>query len=174
MSKTVISFGLSEQGIDRAIKELAQYKKDFQRKCDLLRERVAERIAWSASRGFSVALGDDLIGEEAPRPNVHVTVQHGGNISVVFAEGKDAAFIEFGTGVYSNTSAGSSPHPKGQELGLTIGSYGVGYGKQRVWGYRDEAGEIHLSRGVPAAMPMYHAVQDAVNVIADLVREIFG
>lgn len=39
-------------------------------------------------------------------------------------------FIEFGAGIHYNGSAGSSPHPKGNEFGYTIGSYGKGLGKK--------------------------------------------
>ena len=37
---------------------------------------------------------------------------------------------EFGSGVYHNGSVGTSPNPYGDDLGLTIGSYGKGHGKQ--------------------------------------------
>ena len=45
MGRKVISFGLSEQDIDRAIKELAQYKEGFKSKCEELLRRIAERLA---------------------------------------------------------------------------------------------------------------------------------
>lgn len=44
MGKKKISFKLSEQDIDRAIKELADYKREIQRKTELLRDKVAERL----------------------------------------------------------------------------------------------------------------------------------
>lgn len=174
MSKRVIKFGLSATEVNRAIREVEAYKAELIRKCELLRERIAERVAWSASRGFSVALSDDWIGESAPSSNVQVTVTHKGTTSIVFAEGSDAVFIEFGAGVSNNGEAGSSPHPKGGELGFVIGGYGKGKGKQTVWGFRGEDGELHFTRGTPAAMPMYHAVQDACAVALDLAREVFG
>ena len=45
MGKKVISFGLSEQDIDRALKELEQYKQEIIQKTNLLREKVAQRLA---------------------------------------------------------------------------------------------------------------------------------
>lgn len=173
MSRTVISFVLDETSIDRAIREVRQYRRTLLQKLDLLRERVAERIAWSAAHGFAVALADDRLGEDAPRSDVRVSVTGDGKVSIVLAEGEDAAFIEFGAGVADNGSAGSSPHPYGAELGLTIGSYGKGNGRKRVWGFYGEDGELHFTRGTPAAMPMYRAAREAAEAVADLAREVF-
>ena len=39
VGKRVITIELSEQGIDKAIKELADYKQEFLKKVDLLREK---------------------------------------------------------------------------------------------------------------------------------------
>ena len=60
MGRKVISFGLSEQDIDRAIKELAQYKEGFKSKCEELLRRIAERLAEEAQSGFNGAIVDDL------------------------------------------------------------------------------------------------------------------
>lgn len=169
-----ISFSLSEKELSRAIRELEQYKRALQEGLDVLREKVAERIAWSAARGFSLATADDLLGEEAPRSDVQVSVKHDGALSVVIAEGKDAVFIEFGAGVFSNGPAGASPHPWGAALGMTIGGYGEGKGARTVWGFRGEDGEIHLSRGVPSAMPMYRAAREALREIEALAEEVFS
>lgn len=169
-----ISFSLSEKDLSGALRELEQEKRALVGRLDMLREKVAERIAWSAARGFSLSTADDLLGEEAPRPDVRVSVKHDGALSVVIAEGKDAVFIEFGAGVFSNGPAGASPHPQGAALGMTIGSYGEGKGARTVWGFRGEDGELHLSRGVPAAMPMYRAAREALGEIEALAVEVFS
>jgi hypothetical protein len=80
--------------------------------------------------------------------------------------------VEFGAGVYHNGSVGSSPHPKGVELGYTIGSYGKGYGKGRAWGYYDN-GELRITRGTPAKMPMYTATQSIINKAVSIAREVW-
>ncbi|HMW44233.1 MAG TPA: hypothetical protein PKC88_17835, partial [Plasticicumulans sp.] len=61
MSRKKITIGLSEQDIDRAIRELAQYETEFKQKVELLREKVADRLAVEAQSGFSGAVVDDLI-----------------------------------------------------------------------------------------------------------------
>lgn len=174
MSK-VISFKLSTSDIDRAIKEINEYKVSIERKCERLRELIAENIAWSASKGFSTAITDDWIGEDYPNSNVTVSVTHAGNLSIVFTSGSDAVFIEFGAGVNHNGAVGGSPHPKGIEFGYTIGEYGKGYGANNVWGYTDPiTGEHHVTRGTPAAMPMFHAAEEAKATAVKLAREVFG
>ena len=173
VGKKKITIGLSEQDIDRAIRELAQYKADFTQKVELLREKVAERLADEARSGFDGAIADDLIKGGQRLADVKVSVNNRGNLSVVIADGKDAVWVEFGAGVYHNSSPGSSPHPNGAELGFTIGSFGKGNGKKKAWGYYEE-GELKLTRGTPATMPMYRAVQTVCNDIQSIAREVFG
>lgn len=150
-----ISFWLSVSEINRAMRELEQYKRDFIRKVELLRERVAERLAQKADSGFTGAIVDDLRqGESARLADVKVSVENQGNVTLVIASGEDAIWVEFGAGVYHNGSAGSSTHPKGAELGFTIGEYGKGYGKRPAWGFYED-GELHITHGAPAAIPEY-------------------
>lgn len=174
MGKKVIRISLSEKDIDRAIKELEQYKREIIRKTELLRTKIAERIANLAQSGFNGAVVDDLTEESggARKAEVQVSIDERENVSVVIAAGEDAVWAEFGAGVYHNGSVGSSPHPKGQELGLTIGGYGKGMGKRQVWGFYED-GELKLTHGAPATMPMYNAVKTVCDEIADIAREVF-
>lgn len=174
MAKKKISFGLSESEIDRAIKELREYRLEIEKKTDRLRQRIAEEIANTADVGFGSAVVNDLLRGGAKQASVEVTVNERDNVSVVIADGTDAILVEFGAGVYFNGSKGSSPHPKGQELGFTIGSYGKGRGSRRVWGYRDESGQLNLTHGTPAAMPLYSAVQTVCDRITEIAREVFA
>ena len=174
MSKKKITIGLSEQDIDRAIREMAQYKTEFLQKVELLREKVADRLAVEAQSGFTGAVVDDLIKRGQKFADVKVSVDNRANLSVVVANGEDAVWVEFGAGVYHNGSPGSSPHPNGAELGFTIGSFDKGNGKKEAWGYYDENNELKLTRGTPATMPMYRAVQTVCNDIQNIAREVFG
>jgi len=173
VGKKKITVGLSEQDIDRAIRELAQYKADFTQKVELLREKVAERLADEARSGFAGAIADDLVKGGQRLADVKVSVDNRGSLTVVVASGEDAVWVEFGAGVYHNSSPGSSPHPSGAELGFTIGSFGKGNGKKETWGFYED-GELKLSRGTPATMPMYRAMQTVCNDIKDIAREVFG
>lgn len=174
MGKKVIRFKLSERDIDRAIKELEQYKQDIIRKTELLREKVAQRIESLVQSGFAGAIVDDLTKDSGGvrQAEVQVSLDERDNVSVIIAAGEDAVWVEFGAGVFHNGSAGSSPHPDGSELGFTIGGYGKGMGKRQTWGFYED-GELRLTHGTPAVMPMYNAMKTVCDEIADIAREVF-
>lgn len=173
MGRKVISFGLSTSEINRAMKELADYKQEILQKTEFLREKVAERLADEAKNGFSGAVVDDLTRGGQRFAQVDVSVDNRGSVTVVVASGEDAVWVEFGAGVYHNGSPGSSPHPHGAELGMTIGGFGKGNGKKEVWGYYED-GELKLTRGTPARMPMARAVTTVCNDIKEIAKEVFG
>ena len=176
MSKT-IKFGLSPGEIQRAINEVEKFKTEFQKKVDTYRKRMAEEIAVYASAYFENSIMDDVINGSPRKPNVDVTFSDNGKIAVVVADGEDAVWCEFGSGVYHNGSVGSSPNPYGNDLGFTIGSYGKGHGKQKVWGYYtdpDSKTGLVLTHGTPASMPMYNAAQEVLRKSVEIAREVFG
>ena len=172
MGKKVIRFGLNTEDIDKAIREMELYKLDFLAKVDTYRRKIADEIAASASLNFGSATIDHTIKGESRKPDVKVSVSDKGNISVIVADGKDAVWCEFGAGVYYNGSVGSSPNPYGNKLGFTIGSYGKGYGKANAWGYYDD-GQLIITRGTPASMPMYNAAQEVTKKAIEIAREVF-
>lgn len=173
MSNHVITMRLSAESIEEAIKKIDEYKQSLNVKATRLAELIAERVAWSASMGFSTSVADDIIGGAQVGSSVAVSVENDGRTQIVMASGADAVFIEFGAGVYNNGAAGSSPHPKGAELGFLIGEYGKGYGRRNVWAFKGEGGETILTHGTPAAMPMYNGLQEILPIITDLAREVF-
>lgn len=174
MLKKKISFGLDAGSIDKAIAEIQAFKQELQTKMDKLRERLAEEIKQEAQMGFNSSVVDDIIKGGTPHnAEVTVSVSHSGDISVVVANGEDAVWCEFGSGVYHNGSAGTSPNSYGVELGYTIGSYGQGKGKQTAWGYYDENKQLVITRGTPATMPMFNAAQSVATRAINIAREVF-
>ena len=175
MSNAVTFDALSPSSIENAIKQIQNYRQSLNEKATRLAQRIAEEVAWSASAGFSTAPADDIIGQSGfASGDVTVTVESDGAIQIVMASGPDAVFLEFGAGVYYNGAAGSSPHPKGAELGFLIGEYGQGYGRRNVWAFPGEGGEMVLTHGTPASMPMYHGLENVLTIITDLAREVFA
>ena len=174
MSKKVISIGLSTRDINRAIKEIEQYKTELKDKLEECRRRIADAIASDAQNNFNNAGVNDLPQGGMRSASVTVRVDEKGSMSVIVADGEDAVWCEFGAGVYHNGAVGSSPNPYGADLGLTIGSYGKGYGKAKAWGYYDENGALVITRGTPASMPMYSAVQSVIKHAIEIAREVFG
>lgn len=168
----VIEISLDSKSIDKAIKEIENYKQDMLKKLEIFRKRLADELSTDAQSGFNGAVVDDLIKGGSRKPEVTVSVTNESNVSVVIADGKDAIFVEFGAGVYHNGSEGSSPHPKGAELGFTIGTYGHGYGKRKAWGYL-ENGEPKVTRGTPASMPMYNAMKLVISKAESIAREVW-
>lgn len=174
MNKVIRIDVFDPASIDAAVHELQEYKKRLERKADELRNRVAELIREKAQTDFYYAIADDLINEEAVIGSVDVVVDDRGDYTLVIANGEDAVFMEFGAGVYHNGSVGSSPNPLGAGLGYTIGSYGLGNGAKNVWGFRGADGEIHLTHGTPASMPMYKALTSVAQDIENIAREVFS
>lgn len=165
MRKTTIKCKLDEREIDRAIKELEQYKKSFLDKEKRLIEGLAEIGLREASVRFTTAMYDGT-------NDVSVRLDTSKNGYVIVAEGEAVAFIEFGAGVYHN---GSEPYPNPRPDGIVgIGEYGKGKGKRKAWGYQDENGEIVITRGNPAAMPMWYASEEIRNSVLKVVKEVFG
>ena len=176
MGNKVITVNLSTKSINKAIKELEKYKRDFLKKVDIYRKRLADEISKDASIRFASSGVNDVVHGGTRQANVTVTVSDNGKISMVIAEGEDAVWCEFGAGVYHNGSVGSSPNPYGNDLGLTIGSFGDGHGSQDVWGYYETPGDpntLVLTHGTEATMPMYRAVQSIVPKAVSIAREVF-
>lgn len=161
--------------ISAAIIALDDYSRWIETRADELRERVAYFIAKDASAVFNTAVAEDDLREGTITGKVEVSVQpEGDNVTLVIADGEDAIFMEFGAGVYYNGAVGGSPNPLGVNLGFTIGSYGFGLGKREVWGYTGEDGELHLTHGTPASMPLYRALQSVRQDLVQIAKEVFG
>jgi hypothetical protein len=165
MRKTVIKCDLSEQGIANAIKELKRFKQEFLDREKRLLEGLAEIGLKEASVRFTTAMYDGTNDV-----SVHLDVSKNGY--AIVADGQAVAFIEFGAGVYHN---GSEPYPNPRPQGVVgIGEYGKGQGKQKAWGYYDENDELVITRGNPAAMPMWYASEEIKNSVLKVVKEVYS
>lgn len=170
--KKVIKVGLSKSELDRVLREVEQYKLWLNERIAMLIEKVAQEIATEAESNFSSAVAEILLREGRRNAEVSVRVENQGDVTLVIADGEDAIWCEFGTGVYYNGSVGSSPHPRGQELGYTIGTYGKGHGARQVWGWKED-GVLKLTRGIPAQMPLYKAVRSIAERLDTIAQEVF-
>ena len=176
-----ISMVLDAVSINRAIRELESYKQWVTDRTNELRQAVAQELADNTH--FSQCLitiwsytpfgdGDKLALPQTYTPSVQMEVRDDGSVTTVFANGSDAIWCEFGTGVHYNGGAGASPHPLGEKLGYLIGGYGKGKGKQQTWAFKD--GQLYFTHGIPAYMPMYNAWQLVVSRLYDIAREVFA
>jgi hypothetical protein len=172
MGKKVISIKLDHNEISKAIKELEQYKQELLRKEQRLLEELAILGFHEASVRFATAIYDGV-------NDVTVTLDDSGKGFTILAEGQAVAFIEFGSGVYHNSS---EPYPNPRPEGVVgIGEYGQGKGKRRAWFYKGEPGTngelqkngVVKTRGNPATMPMWYASEEMKRSILQIAREVF-
>ena len=158
-----ITIQLSEKSINEAIKEINRYKKWVDEKTKLLIEKLAIIGAQEASVRFASAMYDG-------NNDVTVEVSPTDRGWVITASGEAVAFIEFGSGVYHNPG---EPYPLPRPQGIVgIGEYGKGMGKRQAWGYYDN-GELVITRGNPAAMPMWYATEEMRREVLNAAREVF-
>ena len=180
MAKKTLKADLSISSIRNLQKELEKYRDSLTYKCELFVKRLAEAgIPVIDENMAKAAFTVDEKGIQSgadPHHYTHVKINTFGDYARadLIVNGAELLFIEFGAGVYYNGSAGSSPHPKGGESGYVIGSYGKGHGVQKVWGYYDDAGELILTHGVEATMPMYKASLEIAENVVKIAKEVFG
>ena len=165
MAKKVITMDLSVSSIENAIKELKVFRDSIEIKKRSLLKGLGEIGIREASVRFTTAIYDGVNDSD-------VTLEPISDGYCIKAEGKAVAFIEFGAGVYHNPS---EPYPNPRPSGIVgIGEYGKGHGKRQAWGFRDDSGELVITHGNPAAMPMWYASEEMRKSIVKLFKEEFG
>ena len=156
---------LSSRSIQSAIRELQSFRDSLDAKLDELLEKLASIGVKEASVRFTTAMYDGVNDSS-------VTLEPIKDGYCIKAEGRAVAFIEFGAGVYHNPG---EPYPNQRPNGIVgIGEYGKGYGKRQAWGFRDESGELVITHGNPAAMPMWYASEEMRDSIKEIFVEVFG
>ena len=165
VAKQKISMKVSSSSVQDAIKALRSYQHSLDVKTDKLLLELANIGVKEASIRFTTAIYDGVNDSSVTLKPIQ------GGYCIV-AEGKAVAFIEFGAGVYHNPG---EPYPNPRPNGIVgIGEYGKGYGKRQAWGFRDESGELVVTRGNPAAMPMWYASEEMRKAIKEKFVEVFG
>lgn len=159
-----IKVKLTTESISEAIEQIKTLQKQQTQLPESICKKIAERTQQLAQQYFNEAWVNDMGRGERTEVNVTVTVEKTDKGYKVVAHGKEAVFVEFGAGVHFNGNAGTSPHPKGIELGFTIGDYGKHRGRNDSWRFTDEYG-THSTRGTEAQMPLYRAFMEAKNEV---------
>ena len=161
----VIRMSLSTSSIKDAIKQLRSYRNSLDAKKDKLLEELANIGVKEAFVRFTTAMYDGVNDSSVSLE----TISDG---YAIVAEGHAVAFIEFGAGVYHNSG---EPYPDPRPEGIVgIGEYGKGYGKRQAWGFTDGSGELVITHGNPAAMPMWYASEEMRSKILKIAKEVFG
>jgi len=175
VKKRVIKVQLNEQSIDRAIKEVNDYKKWLVDKTKEFLKALADEGVTIASAKFGEATYDGTNDVTCMMEN------RGENKVAVMAIGGATLFIEFGTGVRYPDN-----HPEAAENGMVRGEYGYKLGRlEKGWRYTGEpgsngevitkgkhAGEVH-TYGNPANMSMYQTVRELQDKFEEIARRVY-
>ena len=163
MAKRVISFSLDTADIDRAIREVQQFKQEFVVKCNRLIEmltdygveiaqvQVAQLDAW-----YTGELMNSIEGYYSPTTGV----------GIIKAGAYYAAYVEFGTGVVGS----QSPHPNPQGWQYDANSHG-----ESGWVYYDDySGNFRWTKGFKSRPFMYNTARELEKECRRIATEVFG
>lgn len=177
MSKP-ISFGLSVSEIDRAIKELREYQKSLDKKCEQLCFElckagmpIARSYIGESGFGRYIRLSSEITPEKAGCKAILIMEDSQKIVSkwqnqdgVQSKEISPALMLEFGAGLPAQNPANIP--------GVGTGTYGT-HGNKPGWWYMDLQGEWHYSSGTSPKMPMYFAGKELRNKVLKIAKEVF-
>ena len=163
------------EGLDGVIAALKDYRDSLPAKKKALLWRLGELGVNTANIKFSTA-------QYAGTNDATVSARWvDDNKLEVVGSGHSVLFIEFGSGVFYDTSYPNRPP------GMEIGEYGQGRGKNSYWFYKEREGHGRGTLGVPsekypgmvythgnpAARAMYQAAVDMRAKIAEIAKEVY-
>ena len=170
---TVIKCELSAKSIEQARQELKDYQKSLNNKLRDFFSALLETGQTEAQNRLQSTIGDSVEGVIVTEP----IVDNGDSITAIITlMGKDALFIEFGSGIAYNTGM---THPKADEFGYGVGTYPSKHPPNKAinpgyWYYREEGNDkVVRSIGTQASMPIYYASEVMRNNAVQKAVEIF-
>lgn len=164
MKKKTIRCNLSSDSIDRAIKEIEEYKLQLEEKHKEFIKKLADKGITVAEKRYSEIKGD------SETPSVSMTVSRGGYTATILISGPDVLFAEFGAGIHFNNEKTGPATKNAEKLGYSIGGYGKGLGKHHGWHHH---GGI-LSQGTEAADATGRIELELRNDVQSVVKEVYG
>jgi len=163
MFKTVIKFSLGEKDINRAIREVAKFKKEFLEKCNRLIEaltdtgvEIAKVKVAELDAVYTGELMNSIEGYYSPTYNV----------GIIKAGARYATAVEFGTGVVGS----QSPHPNPQDWQYDVN----GHGDEGWVYYDDESGKFRWTKGFKSRPFMYNTARQLEKECKRISQEVFG
>lgn len=163
MAKTVIKFKLDEKDIDRAIREVEQFKKGFLEKCNRLIETLTDQGA-EIAKVQVVQLDAEYTGEL--KNSIEGYYSPTTKVGIIRAGAYYAAYVEFGTGVVGSRSA--HPNPQGWQYDVNShGDSGWVY-------YDDDSGEFRWTKGFKSRPFMYNTARELEKTCSKIAKEVFG
>lgn len=167
-------YPLSEKGINQLRGDLELYKYGLLDKAEQLVRELSDKGIETIDRRIAAAKGEYVDKEHTTITDIRLE----GNkvVMEITVQGSDIIFIEFGAGIHYNggkSVLGTSNHPKGVDMGYTIGGYpkgreGYSLGRLDSWHYGGEV--VH---GTEATMPMLGAVVTAKKAAISACKKVF-
>lgn len=169
---TKISVKLSTKGIDKAIKELKEYKKSILKKSQVIIEKLGDyglQVCRTKVVEMDISDTGRLLSTVAGYYNPET------NSGFITVDCDYAVFVEFGTG----TRGIDKPYPAG-EIMAEVGYQYMGGTKYvtlldgRIgWYYPTEDGRWKFTEGLPSRPFMYETALDMRRYLDNLVKEVF-
>lgn len=163
--KHTISFGLNGKDIDRAVRELTEYRKDLIKKCNELIRTLTE-YGYEFAKFEVLRMGAFDTGNLADSIQGYFSPEEG--IGYIRADCWYAVYVEFGTGV---VGANSPQDP----LAIAHGwQYDVNHHGDSGWVYwsgRD--GMFHWTKGQPSHPFMYQTMRRLQGEARSAASRIF-
>lgn len=162
---------LSASSLRDTAKELKKYAESLKPKT----EKLVEALGKYGERQAKANLTYNGLDADYAFTRSTIQFQQQGLTGSVSVMGRDAAFIEFGSGVYANS--GYAPHPKRDEVGaLKWGEYGKGQGANiGGWYYYNErvGGKLWHTYGIPYNPFMYSTSQEMRYELVKIAKGVF-
>lgn len=171
---------VEKNSIQQAISELEKYRDSLETKNKLFVRRLAEIGVTAAETRLATGQGDS---DRDCRFSMLFDTALGaveGRIIITSTPhvDKDGRVFyphlawEFGAGIYYNNG---NSNPKAREFGMGVGTFpNQTHAFNDYWWYKDDEGNLHLSKGTQATMPMYNASKEIIHQIEVIAREVFG
>lgn len=168
-----ITIELSTKGINQAIREFNEYKKEYTSRTKSLRGKMDEVCRRLAELGAIEArkLFYKAASAETGNGNVSVSVEKTPNGYKIVAKGEDVYFIEFGTGDAAGMYYGDGLPET--DIPIYPGSYSErNAARYSTYGYWFYNGEIMSS--TDSYMPMFYAGKKIRKNARRVMKEVFS
>lgn len=162
-----ITMDLSTRDINRAIRELQQYKRDLKRKVNLLIQTLTD-LGVDIAKAQIREMGAWYTGELESSIEGYFSPTVGAGI--IKAGSIYAVYVEFGTGVVGQ----GSPHPQADSLW----AYNIPTEHKDDtggwWYYNDRDSRLHYTHGMESRPFMYNTAQKLEEECVRVAREVFA
>ena len=163
MGKTIIPITLDSQSINKAIRQVEQYKRELRNKVKLLMEQIVKEgadLAKAKVAQMDAIMYGDLIAsiEGVYDPATHV--------GVIFAGSPHAVFVEYGTGIVGANA--SHPDPV---AGWKYDSNN--HGEEGWWYWSSQDNNWHWTKGMPSRPFMWETEMELPAIITAAAKAVF-